>query len=105
MQDSTNFTFSNNTYTTTGSFQMHGKALGAVAMVNGITVTGNTITLNSYNNAAIGIYIFDVNNAEVSGNVITGGTEPIGIKGVHRSVTVTKVHDNQLSDFVTGQGS
>ncbi|MGI8961571.1 MAG: right-handed parallel beta-helix repeat-containing protein [Bryobacteraceae bacterium] len=104
MENSANFTFSNNNYATTGSFAMHGQVLHAQAISNSIKVTGNTVTLNSASGGCIGLYVIDINNPEVSGNIVHGGAEPIGIKGVHRSVTGVKVHDNQIYAPVTGSG-
>ncbi|MGI9070097.1 MAG: right-handed parallel beta-helix repeat-containing protein [Bryobacteraceae bacterium] len=81
MKRTTAFTVSNNTYTTTGTFKAAGGAIRISAQVTGVTITGNKITFNSASKAGIGIYIFDVHNAVVSGNTVTGGSQGIGIKG------------------------
>lgn len=83
---------------------MHGQALHASGMLTSVKVTGNTVTFNTASRGSIGLYVVDINNAEISGNVIHGGAEPIGIKGVHRSVTGARVHDNQIYAPVAGSG-
>ena len=65
---------------------------------------GNVLSFNSASSGSIGVYVIDLNNAEISGNIIHGGAEPIGIKGVHRSVTGANVHDNQIYAPVAGSG-
>ena len=104
--DSPAFTFLGNTYTTTGSFAMAGDAIRVQAAVSGLTISGNTITLNSASRGAAGIYILDVNNAVISGNRITGGSQAIGIKGYTRSVTGALVHNNTVyyTDSRSGDG-
>jgi parallel beta-helix repeat protein/putative cofactor-binding repeat protein len=107
MKRSTGFTVSNNTYTTTGTFrQTGGGAMRISAQVSGLRITGNKITFNSASKAGIGIYIFDVNNAVVSGNTVTGGSQGIGIKGYTRSVTGAQVFNNAVyySDTSVGDG-
>jgi parallel beta-helix repeat protein/putative cofactor-binding repeat protein len=107
MKRTTAFTVSNNTYTTTGSFsQAMGGAIRISAQVTGVKVTGNEVTFNAGSKAGIGIYIFDVNNAVVSGNTVVGGSQGIGIKGYTRSVTGAQVFDNAVyySDQSGGDG-
>jgi parallel beta-helix repeat protein len=107
MKGTTAFTVSNNSYTTTGSFkQPAGGAIRISAQVTGVTVAGNKVTFNSASNVGIGIYIFDVNNAVVSGNSVTGGSQGIGIKGYTRSVTGARVFNNAVyySDQSAGDG-
>ncbi|MGI9070911.1 MAG: right-handed parallel beta-helix repeat-containing protein [Bryobacteraceae bacterium] len=106
MKRTTAFTVSNNTYTTTGTFNAAGGAIRISAQVTGVTVTGNKITFNGASKAGIGIYIFDVNNAVVSGNAVTGGSQGIGIKGYTRSVTGAQVFNNAVyySDQSGGDG-
>jgi copper-binding protein NosD len=102
----TGFTFSNNTYATTGTFQQTGHMLQVVASVDGVTVTGNKVTFNQASRKAVGFYIVDVNNAVVSGNTVTGGSQGIGIKGVNRSVVGAQVYNNAVynSDNTLGDG-
>jgi parallel beta-helix repeat protein len=104
MENSANFTFANNTYTTTGTFAMHGQALHAMATSDSIKIMENQITFNAASSGAIGIYVLDINNAEISGNIVHGGAEPIGVKGYHRTVTGVKIHDNQLFEPVSASG-
>ena len=103
---SSNFNFSNNTYETTGSFRMAGDALRVEAAVSSLTVAGNTITFNTASRGASGIYVIDVDNADIYGNTITGGAEAIGLKGYTRSITGEKVHDNKIyyTDITEGDG-
>ncbi len=107
VRGSAGFTFANNTYASTGSF----KTVASVFMAfgspsTGLTVTGNTITLNSDSNSARGIYILDTNNAVVSGNRIVGGSQAIGIKAYHASVTGAQLRDNSVyyTDRTAGDG-
>jgi hypothetical protein len=102
----TGFTFSNNTYATTGSFQQTGHVLQVVAAVNGVKVTGNKITFNQASRKAVGFYIVDADNAVVSGNTVMGGSQGIGIKGVSRSVVGAQVYNNAIynSDNSLGDG-
>jgi parallel beta-helix repeat protein/putative cofactor-binding repeat protein len=107
MKRTTGFTVSNNTYTTTGTFkQAAGGAIRISAQVAGVTVTGNKVTFNGASKAGIGIYIFDVNNAVVSGNTVIGGSQGIGIKGYTRSVTGAQIFNNAVyySDQAEGDG-
>ncbi|MFL6353620.1 MAG: hypothetical protein ACJ74Z_17470 [Bryobacteraceae bacterium] len=98
------FTFSNNSYASTGTHALQGQVLHAVGTGSGIKVIGNKLTFNSASKGAIGLYVVDISNAEVANNVIHGGGEPIGIKAVHRSVSGTNVHDNAIYDTITGPG-
>ena len=98
------FTFSNNNYATTGSFRQTGHVVQVVASVSGVKVTGNKITFNSASRGAVGIYIIDANNAVVSGNTQTGGTQGIGIKAVHRNVTGAQVYNNAIYNIDTTEG-
>ncbi|MGI8960053.1 MAG: right-handed parallel beta-helix repeat-containing protein [Bryobacteraceae bacterium] len=102
----TGFTFSNNTYTTTGTFKQSGHMLQIVASVNGVKVTGNRVTFNQASRGAVGFYIINVDNAVVSGNTVIGGSQGIGVKGVNRSVTGAQVYNNSIynSDNREGDG-
>jgi parallel beta helix pectate lyase-like protein len=100
----TGFTFANNDYATTGSFTMTGHVLQYVASANGVTVTGNKITFNSASRGAVGLYVVDTNNAVVAGNTQTGGSQGIGIKAVHRSVSGVNVYNNSISNVDTAAG-
>jgi hypothetical protein len=91
------FKFLSNTYSNTSTFRVTGDVLRAESQVNGITVSGNHITLTGASRSAVGIYIFDINNAIISGNTITGGSQAIGIKGYTRSVTGAQVYSNTVS--------
>ena len=94
----------NNNYATTGSFRQTGHVVQVVASVSGVKVTGNKITFNSASRGAVGIYIIDANNAVVSGNTQTGGTQGIGIKAVHRNVTGAQVYNNAIYNIDTTEG-
>jgi Right handed beta helix region len=107
VKGSPGFTFANNTYTSTGSF----RTIAAVFLAQGspstgLTVTGNTITLNSASNGAKAIYVCDTNNAVISGNTVIGGSQGIGIKAYHGSVTGAKLYDNSIyyTDNTAGDG-
>jgi parallel beta-helix repeat protein len=107
VRDSPGFTFANNTYASTGSFKTIAAAFLAFGSPSsGLTVTGNTITLNAASNGAEGIYVVDTNNAVVSGNTITGGSQAIGIKAYHGSVIGAQLHDNAIyyTDRTAGDG-
>lgn len=71
--------------------------LRAESKVTGITISGNHITLSGPSRSACGIYILDINNAVISGNTITGGSQAIGIKGYSRSVTGVQIYSNTVS--------
>jgi hypothetical protein len=107
VKGSPGFTFANNTYASTGSF----KTIAAVFLAQGspstgLRVTGNRMTLNSASKGAKAIYIFDTNNAVVSGNTVIGGSQGIGIKAYHGSVTGAQLYDNSIyySDDTVGDG-
>jgi parallel beta-helix repeat protein len=105
--NSSNFTFSYNTYTTTGTFaQSSGKAVVVQGSVTGVNVFNNTITFNDASKAVPAIYIIDVNGARVHDNTINGGSQAIGIKGIHRSVTDAQVYGNSVyrTDTRVGDG-
>ncbi len=107
VRGSAGFTFANNTYASTGSYKTIASVfMGFGSPSTGLTVTGNTITLNSASNGARGIYILDTNNAVVSGNRIVGGSQAIGIKAYHASVTGAQLHDNSIyyTDRTAGDG-
>ncbi|MGI9070913.1 MAG: right-handed parallel beta-helix repeat-containing protein [Bryobacteraceae bacterium] len=91
------FKFLYNTYSNTSTFRVVGDVLRAESQVSGITVSGNHITLSGPSRSACGIYIMDVNNAVISGNIITGGSQAIGIKGYTHSVTGAQVYSNTVS--------
>jgi hypothetical protein len=91
------FKFLNNIYSNTSTFRLQGDVLRAESKVTGLTISGNHITLIGASRSACGIYIMDINNAIVSGNTITGGSQAIGIKGYTRSVTGTQIFRNIVS--------
>lgn len=97
VKGSPGFKFLYNTYYNTSTFRLQGDVLRAESQVSGLTISGNHITLSGPSRSACGIYILDVNNAVVSGNVIVGGTQAIGIKGYTRSVTGAQVYSNTVS--------
>jgi parallel beta-helix repeat protein len=95
--NSPNFTFSYNTYTTTGTFaQSGGKAIIVQGSVTGVSVFNNTIVFNDASKRVPGIYIVDVNGVRIHDNNISGGSQGIGIKGIHRSVTDAQVYRNSI---------
>jgi hypothetical protein len=97
VKGSPGFKFLYNTYSNTSTFRVTGDVLRAESQVNGITVSGNHITLSGASRSACGIYIMDVNNPIISGNVIIGGSQAIGIKGYTHSVTGAQVYNNTVS--------
>lgn len=97
VKSSPGFKFLNNTWSNTSTFRLQGDVLRAESRVTGITISGNHITLTGPSRSACGIYILDINNAVVSGNVIVGGTQAIGIKGYTHSVTGAQIYNNTVS--------
>ncbi len=104
MAQTSGFTFTNNTYATTGTFKQVGVALRFVAKVDGIKVTNNKVTLNEASKSVIGLYVIDVDNAVISGNTIKGGSQGIGVKAIDRSVTGAQVYNNSVYDVDTTDG-
>ncbi len=106
VSDSPGFTFADNTYESTGSFCTCGDVLRADTQVSGITIYGNKITLNYASRGTSGIYILDVDNANIYSNTITGGSQAIGVKGYTHSVTGASVHGNTVyyTDSSEGDG-
>lgn len=85
----------NNSFTLDSTFNMTGSGIYVLATINGVTISGNTIVLNSAGDE-FGIYVLDVDNAQVFNNTITSGAEGIGIKGYTRSVSGAAVYNNAV---------
>ena len=89
-----------NSYTTDPGFVMANNFLQNLAPLDSVTVADNVVDLTqaarTYDPA--GILLFDVRNAQVSGNIIRGGTQGIGIKANTRSMTGVSVFENQVYD-------
>jgi parallel beta-helix repeat protein len=95
--NSPGFTFSNNTYQDTGTHAQHGNVLRVQGSVSGVYVFGNKITLNDASKAVASIYIVDVNAARIHDNTVSGGSQAVGIKGIHRTVIDAQVYRNSIS--------
>ncbi len=104
VSSSPGFTFADNSYESTGSFCTCGDVLRADTQVSGITIYGNKITLNEASRGTSGIYILDVDNANIYSNTITGGSQAIGVKGYTHSVTGASVHDNTIYNTDGSEG-
>jgi parallel beta-helix repeat protein len=104
--NSPNFTFSNNTYEDTGTHVHQGKAIIVQGSVSGVSIYSNKITLNDASKIVPGIYVVDVNAARIRDNTITGGSQAIGIKAIHRNVTDAQVYRNSIyrTDNRAGDG-
>ncbi len=89
-----------NSYTTDAGFVMANNFLENAAPLDSLTVADNVVDLTqaSRANNMAGIYLSDVRNAQVSGNIIRGGTQGIGIKANARDVTGIAIFDNQVYD-------
>jgi hypothetical protein len=106
VSNSPNFTFSNNTYETTGTHAQYGKVIIVQGSVSGVSIYSNKITLNDASKIVPGIYVVDVNGARIHDNTITGGSQAIGVKGTHRNVTDAQVYRNSIyrTDTRVGDG-
>lgn len=98
------FRFLNNTYSMSSGFSLAGDVLRAESQVSGITVSGNIITINASSKSACGIYILDVDNAVISGNTVTGGSQAVGVKGYTRSLSGAEIYSNTVSGTDNTQG-
>lgn len=96
MGASDNFTVKNNTYSEDDGFTMHGDVVWINYQGHGVTITGNTITLNEASKSSAAIYVIDADDAIVSDNTIIGGSQAIGVKGYSKSVTGAKVFSNNI---------
>jgi parallel beta-helix repeat protein len=106
VSNSPNFTFSNNTYETTGTHAQYGKVIIVQGSVSGVSIYSNKITLNDASKIVPGIYVVDVNGARIRDNTITGGSQAIGIKAIHRTVTDAQLYRNSIyrTDNRAGDG-
>ena len=105
VSDSPDFTFSNNSYATTGSFAQFGKVIIVQGTVSGAYIFGNTITLNNASKIVSGIYVVDVNGA-LSRQYDNRRLAGIGVKGTHRNVVDAQVYRNSIyhTDTRAGDG-
>jgi hypothetical protein len=104
VKNSPRLRFLNNTYASTGTFALKGDVLRAESQVSGITISGNTFTLNYASRVSAGIYILDVDNAVISGNRLSGGSQGIGIKGYTRNVTGAQIYGNIVAGIDNSGG-
>jgi Right handed beta helix region len=96
MGASENFVFDNNVYSVDDNFTMQGDIVRVNAVVEHVVISNNILRLNEKSLSCAGIYVFDANNVNIFGNIISGGSQPIGVKGYTRSVAGADVYNNQV---------